>query len=352
MGCLRLNIIEQRFHLEKGNQIPSKRSSQIRMGSLSNWEPITKKGVSAYRFGFQGQENDNEISGNGNSYTAEYCQYDSRLGRRWNVDPVLKEWESPYSCFSNNAIYIIDKFGDDGKIYIYSESTTVNVGQTDGSTKPEERDLVGFSSLEKVAQRSTEIFQKQGIDLTVVAITKEQAESLELDPTDAVYRLASVVGGGYGNTPVNPNELENHYINMRSATSYAEVFRDFNYALGYLVAHEVVHRYLTNYLFFNIGMSVKEARGYGPSTISATGQMERGHNNSTTNLNNSGSVSQIPFKPSLELQNQEKILSIQKDAINSYLNVYNGKTMQEAQLIRAQNYKNSNSKPWPILYSN
>ena len=43
-----------------------------------------------YRFGFNGQELDNELSGKGNSYTAEYWQYDSRLGRRFNVDPVVK----------------------------------------------------------------------------------------------------------------------------------------------------------------------------------------------------------------------------------------------------------------------
>lgn len=67
---------------------------------------------SNYRFGFNGQEKDNEVSGVGNSYTAEYWQYDSRLGRRFNLDPVVKEWESPYACFSNNPIIMIDIKGD------------------------------------------------------------------------------------------------------------------------------------------------------------------------------------------------------------------------------------------------
>jgi len=44
MGCIRLDIIDN---------IPSKRSLQIQMGSLSNWKPITKKGVSTYRFVFR-----------------------------------------------------------------------------------------------------------------------------------------------------------------------------------------------------------------------------------------------------------------------------------------------------------
>ena len=47
-----------------------------------------------YRFGFNGQEKDDEIFGStGTSYTAEFWQYDARIGRRWNVDPVDKPWE-------------------------------------------------------------------------------------------------------------------------------------------------------------------------------------------------------------------------------------------------------------------
>jgi hypothetical protein len=65
-----------------------------------------------YRFGINGQERDSEISGTGNSYTAEYWQYDSRLGRRWNVDPVVKPWESGYATFNNTPISKVDKDGD------------------------------------------------------------------------------------------------------------------------------------------------------------------------------------------------------------------------------------------------
>ncbi len=65
------------------------------------------------RFGFNGQEKDNEVTGTGNSMTAEYWQYDSRLGRRWNVDPVIKIFESPYATFSNNPILLKDINGRD-----------------------------------------------------------------------------------------------------------------------------------------------------------------------------------------------------------------------------------------------
>ncbi len=74
---------------------------------------------SEYRFGFNGQEKDDEISGVGNSYTAEFWQYDPRLGRRWNTDPVVKSWESSYACFAGNPIFMIDPNGDNADEWDY-----------------------------------------------------------------------------------------------------------------------------------------------------------------------------------------------------------------------------------------
>lgn len=66
-----------------------------------------------YKYGFNTQEKDNEIAGENNFYTAEFWEYDARIARRWNVDPVFKEFESPYACFGGNSIYYNDIKGDD-----------------------------------------------------------------------------------------------------------------------------------------------------------------------------------------------------------------------------------------------
>jgi hypothetical protein len=66
-----------------------------------------------YRFGYNGQEKVDEIAGAGNHTTAEFWEYDTRLGRRWNRDPVVKPWESSYACFANNPIWYSDVNGDD-----------------------------------------------------------------------------------------------------------------------------------------------------------------------------------------------------------------------------------------------
>jgi hypothetical protein len=65
---------------------------------------------SGYRYGFNGQEKSDEIGGE--FTTAEYWEYDSRIGRRWNVDPEVQDNESPYVCFSDNPIFFSDLLGN------------------------------------------------------------------------------------------------------------------------------------------------------------------------------------------------------------------------------------------------
>ena len=67
---------------------------------------------SRYRYGFNGQEKDTTIEPN--HFTALYWEYDSRSGRRWNIDPKAdqKISLSPYNALSNNPNSRIDADGD------------------------------------------------------------------------------------------------------------------------------------------------------------------------------------------------------------------------------------------------
>jgi RHS repeat-associated protein len=58
-------------------------------------------------------ELDNEVKGNGNSYTTEFRQYDPRLGRWLSLDPLASSfpWQSPYCAFDNNPIFYTDPLG-------------------------------------------------------------------------------------------------------------------------------------------------------------------------------------------------------------------------------------------------
>ncbi|MCC6373093.1 MAG: hypothetical protein IT236_18965 [Bacteroidia bacterium] len=69
-------------------------------------------GGDEYRYSHNGHERQDEVYEGAQS--AEYWMYDSRILRRWEMDPVVKEWESPYAAFGNNPIYFADPLGLDG----------------------------------------------------------------------------------------------------------------------------------------------------------------------------------------------------------------------------------------------
>jgi putative chitinase len=59
-----------------------------------------------YRYGFNGQEKDDEVYGSGNSYAFEYRMHDPRLGRFLSIDPLAATypWNSPYAFAENRVI--------------------------------------------------------------------------------------------------------------------------------------------------------------------------------------------------------------------------------------------------------
>lgn len=66
-----------------------------------------------YRYGFNGKEKSDEISGEGNTYDYGFRIYDTRLGRLLSVDPLTKGYPmlTPYQYASNRPIDGIDLDG-------------------------------------------------------------------------------------------------------------------------------------------------------------------------------------------------------------------------------------------------
>jgi RHS repeat-associated protein len=69
--------------------------------------------TNAYRYGFNGKENDNEVKGTGNEQDYGMRIYDPRVGRFLSVDPITKSypWLTPYQFASNTPIQAIDLDG-------------------------------------------------------------------------------------------------------------------------------------------------------------------------------------------------------------------------------------------------
>jgi RHS repeat-associated protein len=79
-----------------------------------------------YRFGFQGQEAENEISGIGNYSFFKYRISDNRLGRFFAIDPLSDDYPelSTYQFSSLNPIWMREIEGLEGE-----KTTTENVGK-------------------------------------------------------------------------------------------------------------------------------------------------------------------------------------------------------------------------------
>jgi len=69
--------------------------------------------INPYRYGFNGKEKDDEVSGAGNEYDYGFRIYNPRLGRFLSVDPLFKGYANltTYQFSSNNPIKFIDLDG-------------------------------------------------------------------------------------------------------------------------------------------------------------------------------------------------------------------------------------------------
>jgi RHS repeat-associated protein len=66
-----------------------------------------------YRYGFQGQEKDDELKGEGNSLNYTFRMHDPRVGRFFAVDPLASKYPylSPYQFSSNTPIMAVELEG-------------------------------------------------------------------------------------------------------------------------------------------------------------------------------------------------------------------------------------------------
>ena len=176
-----------------------------------------RSSVGSYRYGFQGQEKDDEISGKGNSYTAEFWQYDSRLGRRWNRDPIIKHHESPYASFANNPIWFKDPNGAD---------TTL-----DDKSRTLINDLLNKDSKNYNELFATD-FQKLVDDKTTVYSFKQWDKPNKDTPGQTLYGVAF----GIGKDTEGRNLVGIEYSLGGSPTGHKleALFEEFDHGLQYI----------------------------------------------------------------------------------------------------------------------
>ncbi|MDR6340041.1 RHS repeat-associated protein [Filimonas zeae] len=128
-------LFELSNHL--GNVLATVSDRRVQVGSGSTLSSYTADVVSAqdyypfgmlqpgrsynaggYRYGFNGKENDNEVKGEGNNVDFGARIYDSRVGRWFSVDKIIKPAFSSYQFAKGNPANYIDPDGND-EIHFY-----------------------------------------------------------------------------------------------------------------------------------------------------------------------------------------------------------------------------------------
>ncbi len=168
LGNVLATFTDRKYQIQSSNQVTGYKTY---IASSQDYYPFgmimngRNWNTSGYRFGFNGQEKDNEIYNNESTTTALFWEYDGRIGRRWNRDSEVKPFQSDYLCFSDNPILRVDFKGNTD--YINSKGEKVG---SDGNTGNGRVILVTNASTIKLINKSTSF----------------QIESL---PADSYYEL-------------------------------------------------------------------------------------------------------------------------------------------------------------------
>ncbi|MBI1268257.1 MAG: hypothetical protein GC193_12600 [Cryomorphaceae bacterium] len=88
-----------------------------------------------YGYGFQGQETDDEIKGEGNSINYKYRMHDARIGRFFAVDPLAASfpWNSSYAFSENRVVDAVELEGLE-QVSFHQKSWTDSDGNRQSST--------------------------------------------------------------------------------------------------------------------------------------------------------------------------------------------------------------------------
>jgi len=155
-------------------------------GSIMEGRSYERDTSLRYRFGFNMQEKDDEVYGAGNTNTAEYWEYDCRLGRRWNIDPINSHIQSNFSCFNNNPIGIVDIKGLSGE------------PSNNKKSRKEKREERKLERAEKKFEKKIASNWQSEFNNQLNAITAAGMASTQADYTNAEAATLNVFNARYG----------------------------------------------------------------------------------------------------------------------------------------------------------
>ncbi len=195
--------------------------------------------VEGYRFGFNGMEKVDEVSGSGNAYDFGARIYDSRLGRWMSVDPLQKKYPSlsPYNFVANSPILFIDP---DGRV--------IDLGNLTPEQKIQYKallDKLSKSELHNYVQNALE----SSSNTYIIVIDNDMKAGGSFNPETGVIKMNLTV---MNNVPeIASEEMFHAYQKDRLGENHSEVSKQNIEAEGDLYV-----LYVQNELYGELGLRV------------------------------------------------------------------------------------------------
>jgi hypothetical protein len=163
------------------------------------------------RYGFNGQEVENGITGERTHTSAEFWMYDSRLGRRWNLDPKPDHSVSQYACFMNSPILFNDLLGDTARVnYSYTDSygnsASKEIFRFDDPSANEKFTFSETSLPEDFRGEVTAGVEKMQSPIVISSGSIEQNEKADAIMASMGGGIGLIAGGGISIDLVKPNK--------------------------------------------------------------------------------------------------------------------------------------------------
>jgi RHS repeat-associated protein len=161
-----------------------------------------------YRYGFQGQEKDDELKGEGNSYDMSARMLDPRVRRWFSVDPLVNKTMDAYGFVYQNPINIIDPTGMEGEQVIKNYSPDDWVIGKDGKDVWDEN-----------VTSATDLLGR-----TYVGKTLEDVKSHYTENNNISYRAYQYLNGGF----LEKTDIDSYY-NAKVPLAIKDMFNKYKW---------------------------------------------------------------------------------------------------------------------------
>jgi hypothetical protein len=137
----------------------------------------------SYRYGFQGQEKDDELKGSGNSLNYTFRLHDPRVGRFFALDTLAPKYPfySPCQFSGNLVIDMVELEGLEPAKTEVKQKTTVDSDDPSGNVLSKFRDKTSKWSEENIRVRLS-TFIKEYVTKPMVKLTQPIRNATSLEP--------------------------------------------------------------------------------------------------------------------------------------------------------------------------